>query len=177
MENGIAKFKSLKSLNISRTDTKFLKFNDITYDYLDLTAFPDLDNISASNCPQLVRIKCLNNPDNPISLQSSSFYGCSSLTTLHGHFLINGTEIFKGCSALRLNDASIYDANGFNVFLPGSGVCNLTISPVLSSLLSEFESCNSLTYGDFRYIMLRLTPTISSLESTFKNCSNINGEI
>ena len=177
MENGVAKFKSLKSLNISKTDTKFLKFNDITYDYLDLTAFPDLDNISASNCSQLVRVKCLNNPDNPISLQSSSFYGCSSLTSLQGHFLINGTEIFKGCSALRLNDASIYDANGFDVFLPGGGVCNLTISPVLSSLLSEFESCNSLTYGDFRYIMLRLTPAVSSLESTFKNCSNINGEI
>ena len=177
LENGVAKFKSLKSINISRTDTFTLEFNDTVYDYLDLTAFPDLDNIQASSCTKLVKVKCLNNQANPINLQSSSFFGCNALTTLQGHYALNGSEVFKGCSALKLNEVGTYDSNGFNVFLPGTDVCNISIIPTLSSLIGCFESCVSLSYGDFRYVMMRLTSTITSLESTFKGCTGVGGEI
>ena len=51
--NGQPNFKSLKSLNISYTNIKSLNYNDISYDYLELSAFPDLDFLYASGCKEL----------------------------------------------------------------------------------------------------------------------------
>ena len=64
--------------------------------------FPDLDNISAMNCSNLVKVVCTNDPLNPINLQTDAFTNCSALTRVIGHYNLKGTTIFKGCSNLRI---------------------------------------------------------------------------
>nr|DAK03634.1 MAG TPA: hypothetical protein [Bacteriophage sp.] len=40
-----------------------------------------------------------------------------------------------------------------------------------------FESCSTLSYNDFKYLMVRLNQNITSLEGLFKNCTGISGDI
>lgn len=169
-------FKSLKSLIMSRTALSTLKFNDQTFDYLDLSNFPDLDNIIASDCKQLVKVKCKNDPTNPIDLGISSFYGCNALTTAIGHYRICGNEVFRGCSALVLNDAAAYEKYSTD-FLVGENYTNISFSPTVTSLISCFENCSKLTYDDLKYLIIRLPSSVTSIEGLFKSCSGINGNI
>lgn len=176
--NGQPNFSSLKSLNISNTNISELKYNDLALvGYLDLSYFPNLDNIQASECKQLTKVVCVNNENNPINLFPGSFRNCSLLNTLYGNFNIMGSEVFRGCTALRLNSDAIYNVQGTSQFLTGNDVCNLSIDSSASSLYALFEQCSNISYNDFKYIMPRLTSSITSIEAMFKECSSINGAI
>lgn len=175
--NGIPNFYSLKQLNISNTTLSTLKYNDIVFDYLDLTAFPNLENIEATNCRQLVEIRVKNDNTNPIEIQRGAFKECTSLRRIKGHLLLLGEEIFRGCSAFYLNPDDIYTQFGTDVFLTGDNVTNITFSPELLSTYFLFENCGSLSYNDFKYLMVRLTNKVSSLEGMFKGCYNVSGDI
>ena len=170
-------FKSLKSLIISRTSLSSLKFNDQTFDYLDLSNFADLDNIVASDCKKLTKVVCSNNEINPINLSSGAFFGCTSLQRVIGHFNITGAEVFKGCSLLALNDQSIYSSYTPNQFLPGSIVTNISFDSSATNLLSTFEGCSTFTFDDFERLIIRIGSTVTSIEGMFKGCSNINNTI
>lgn len=179
----VANFTSLKSLDISETSISKLTYSDYignpypNVNYLDLSQFPNLDNILASGCSNLNKVVCTNNENNPINLTSNSFLNCSNLTTLFGHFNILGSNVFRGCSNLKLNDELIYDTYGTSDFIEGNNVCNLMFGNSNNTLLGTFDSCSNLSYNDFKYIMVRIGPNITSLEGTFKECSKINGSI
>ena len=171
---------TLKSLNISRTDLSTLKFTNQTYDYLNLSMFPDLDDIVATDCSNLVKVVCTNNPLNPINLQTSAFANCSALTRVIGHYNLKGADIFKGCSNLILNDEDLYLSQGTNQFLVDEGLLqatNISIDPTISSLMSCFESCSSLTYDDFKLVFPKIGTNITSIEALFKGCIKIDGAI
>lgn len=175
--NGEPNFKSLKSLNISNTSLSTLKYNDRTFDYLDLTAFPDLENISALNCRSLVEVRCKNDKDNPIELNGSAFRECTSLVRVKGHLALLGSEVFRNCSSFYLNSNDVYTQYGTDVFLTGDDVTNITFSSDLTETYCMFEGCSALSYNDFKYIMVRLTSTLTSLEGMFKGCTGISGDI
>ena len=175
--NGEPNFKSLKSLNISGTSLSTLKYNDRTFDYLDLTAFPDLENISALGCRSLVEVRCRNDKDNPIELSGSAFKECTSLVRVKGHLALLGNEVFRNCSSFYLNSNEVYTQYGTDVFLTGDNVTNITFDSKLEDTYCMFESCSSLSYNDFKYLMVRLTPNLTSLEGMFKGCTNISGDI
>ena len=177
-------WSSLVSLNISKTNLHTLKFTNVEYNYLNLSMFPNLDNIYAENCLNLVKVECVNSQNNPIDLQGSSFNGCSNLEQISGHFNLKGTGIFKNCSKLRLNDDRIYLSQGSSQFLVDEiidtellKVTNISISSQISSLYSCFEGCSNLRYGDFRLIMLKIGTNITSIEAMFKGCRKIDGAI
>lgn len=162
-------FTTLKSLNISGTDISYINFDgEVDNTCLDLTNFPDLSNISAVNCTQLVTVKCTTDETNPIELQSNAFRGCTSLTTLEGYFKIQGSEVFRYCNALTLNREE--QNNEINL-----RQTNLTFDT--TTLYKTFEDCQSLTYADFKYIMLNLNDQVENIEGLFKNCSGISGAI
>lgn len=175
--NGEPNFKSLKSLNISNTSLSTLKYNDRTFDYLDLTSFPDLENISALGCRSLVEVRCRNDKDNPIELSGSAFKECTSLVRVKGHLALLGNEVFRNCSSFYLNSNEVYTQYGTDVFLTGDNVTNITFDSKLEDTYCMFESCSSLSYNDFKYLMVRLTPNLTSLEGMFKGCTNISGDI
>lgn len=175
--NGEPNFKSLKSLNISGTSLSTLKYNDRTFDYLDLTAFPGLENISALGCRSLVEVRCRNDKDNPIELSGSAFKECTSLVRVKGHLALLGNEVFRNCSSFYLNSNEVYTQYGTDVFLTGDNVTNITFDSKLEDTYCMFESCSSLSYNDFKYLMVRLTPNLTSLEGMFKGCTNISGDI
>ena len=168
-------FTSLRRLNISNTDIYKLTYNDTDFDYLDLSSFPDLNDIYAFNCEQLTKVKCINNEANPIELQDSAFTGCANLTRVIGHYSIEGTNVFRDCGNLTFNTPEIYARYGVDQFIPGDDVTNISFKSTLSSALRTFENCIGMSYEDFRYVMLRLPSSITTLESTFKNCSGISG--
>ena len=184
--NSVPNFTSLKSIDISRTNTSNFIYNDnqkdvngdfIPLDYLDLKQFVNLDNIKATGCTELTKVVCANNEDNPIDLASSSFYGCTSLTRIIGHFRISGTEVFKGCSLLALNDQNIYSTYTSEQYLPGNNVTNISFNPATTTLLGVFEGCSTLTFADFERLMRRIGSTVVSIEAMFKGCSGINNAI
>ena len=175
--NGVTNFNSLRSVNISRTNYTAFKYNDNqTLDYLDLSYFPNLDNLKAVDAKQLVRVKCTNDLDNPINLKPSSFLNCSALERIEGNFNLLGAEVFRKCSNLVLNTEEIYASNGTS-FIPGEGVTNISIDASVTSLFSCFEGCVKLNGGDFNYLMVRLTNTVTSIEGMFKGCVGINTAI
>lgn len=175
--NGLPNFISLKQLNISRTQLSALKFNDVTYPYLNLTSFADLENIQASECRALQEIRCRNDKENPIELQRSSFRDCTSLTRLKGCFALCGSEIFRGCSSLYLNPESLYIQYGTDTFLEGTEATNVIFDSTLVDTYLMFEGCSTISYNDFKYLMVRLTPNITSIEGIFKGCLGISGDI
>lgn len=177
MVNGNPNFTSLKKLNISKTKITTLEFNDQTFDYLELTSFPDLDSILATDCSNLKIIKCKNDRTNPITLKGYSFSGVSTLERIYGHFELSGNDIFKDCGNFILNESNIYDRFGTNEFLEGTEVTNISFDEINNTYISAFEGCTSLSYNDFKYIMVRLKPNIVTLEKLFKGCSNITGAI
>lgn len=163
-----ANFTTLKSLNISNTSIKSLNYDSSdNVDYLDLSNFPDLQDIQAYNCSELTKVVCSNNVDNPIELQGNSFKNCSNLTDLYGYFNIQGTEVFRGCTnfSLKRQDGEEFMENA----------TNMSFSTI--SLYYTFEGCTSLTYSDFKYIMSKLNSTVTSIEGIFKGCTGINGAI
>ena len=142
--------------------------------------FPDLDDIVATDCSSLVKVVCTNNPLNPINLQTSAFANCSALTRVIGHYNLKGADIFKGCSNLILNDEDLYLSQGTNQFLVDEGLLqatNISIDPTISSLMSCFESCSSLTYDDFKLVFPKIGTNITSIEALFKGCIKIDGAI
>lgn len=174
---GEINFDSLVSLDISGTNLSTLAFNDQTFTYLNLVSFPNLQNIRAYSCKQLVEIRCKNDPTNPIELQNGSFKDCSSLQRVKGHFSLQGNEVFRGCSVLYLNDDNTYIQYGTDVFLVGDSVTNITFDSVLANTYFMFENCSKFSYNDFKYLMVRLTSTITSMEGMFKGCSGISGNL
>lgn len=177
MVNGEPNFTSLKSLNISNTELSTLKFNDQEFDYLDLTSFPDLSDIKASQCKSLVEVRVKNNPDNPIELQTGAFMDCSSLTRIKGHVQILGQEVFRNCNQLYLNPDELYTKNGTDVFINDDDATNVSFGDSLESFFYIFENCTSLSYNDFKYMMVRLPNSATSLEGMFKGCSGISGDL
>ncbi len=175
--NGEPNFYSLKSLNISNTSIYTLKYNDRTFEYLDLTAFPNLENIEATGCRSLVEVRCKNDQNNPIELNGAAFKECTSLTRIKGHLVLLGSEIFRNCSAFFLNTSDLYTQYGTDVFIPGDNATNITFGQDLTETYYMFESCSTLSYNDFKYLMVRLNSSITSLEGMFKNCIGISGDI
>ena len=174
---GLPYFNSLKSINISRTNYSAFKYNDNqNLTYLDLSHFPNLDSLIASDTKQLVKVVCTNDPNNPVNLDSGSFRNCSALTTIEGHFNILGSEVFKGCSNLVLNSESVYASNGTD-FITGPNAANITFDNSVTSLFSCFEGCTKLNGGDFNYLIIRLTSVLTSIEAMFRGCSGINAPI
>ena len=144
-------------------------------DYLDLTNFPNLQSIKAYGNASLEVIKCLNILTNPVNLERQSFYNCSKLKRIHGHIIIKGIEVFKGCSSFILNDPLIYENSVPETFLLGDAVTNISIDT--DSMRNVFEGCYSLSYNDFKKISWKLNSAITSLEGTFKGCVNIDSDI
>lgn len=172
---GVDNFTSLKSINISKTDYGSLPFQDLTPTYLDLKYFPNLDNIHAESCKNLIKVECKNDSTNPINLLSSSFKDCINLTRVVGHYNIMGQEVFKGCSKLILNEQPTYDKYGVNTFLNDVDVTNISIES--TNLTGCFESCSSIGYDDFRFLMLRLTNNVTTIERMFKGCLEVSGAL
>lgn len=168
-------FYSLKSLDISNTEIKSLKFGLEETDHLNLMAFKDVQSIRASNNTALEIVKCINDENNPVNLGGQAFRGCINLKRVYGHLNLTGTEIFRGCGLFKLNDESIYDGGVTKDFLIGDSVTNITIKT--NSLRSLFEECSSLTFNDFRKIIFEFNSGVTSIESTFKRCVGITGSI
>jgi hypothetical protein len=177
-------FNTLKSLDISNTSISNFIYNDnpkdelgnfIRNSYLDLSNFPNLDSIKAYNNTSIREIRCKNDINNPINLETQSFINCSSLNRIKGNFNIIGMEVFKNCSSLKLNDESVYANTLPDQFLEGNDVTNISINS--SILRSVFENCSSLSYNDFKRIVVKLNNNVTSTESLFKGCSGITGEI
>jgi hypothetical protein len=172
---------SLKKLDISYTSISSLVYNYDTsgtnpnVDYLDLSGFADLNYLYASNCKQLNKVVCPNTESNPIELPAQAFKDCLALTTLYGHFSIEGSEVFRNCSALKINGSSLYDGNGS--FINNTSATNISFNSTLSTLYFEFENCTGFTGDDFKYIMLRLPSSITSMEGTFSGCSGIDIDV
>lgn len=175
--NGVPNFSSLKKLNISSTDLSTIAYNDKTFDYLDLTAFPNLQSIEASSCRQLVEVRCKNDESNPIEIPRGAFKDCNSLQRIKGHIAIQGGEVFRGCTSFYLNPDSVYTQYGTDVFLEGDEVTNVTFDTMLVDTYFLFEQCVKLSYNDFKYLMVRLTDNLTSLEGMFEGCINISGDI
>ena len=180
--DGVPNFVSLKNLDISNTNITNLVYNNMNiggvyyrYDYLDLTNFPDLESIRAYGNTAIETIKCLNSITDPVRLSNQSFYNCSNLKRIHGHILLTGIEIFKGCSSFILNDPLIYEHSVPETFLLGDAVTNVSIDT--SSLRGMFENCSQLSYNDFKKISWKLNSSVLSLEGTFKGCSSIDSDI
>ena len=172
---GVDNFTSLKSINISKTDYGSLPFQDLTPTYLDLKYFPNLDDIHAESCKNLIKVECKNDNTNPINLLSSAFKDCINLTRVIGHYNLTGQETFKGCSKLIINDQPIYDKYGVNTFLNDVDVTNISIES--TNLTGCFESCSSIGYDDFRFLMLRLTNNVTTIERMFKGCLEVSGAL
>jgi hypothetical protein len=165
-------FTTLKSLNISRTNLEYLQYGVInTSTYLDLSMFPDLENIQAVECSKIKRIACCNNKENPIELVSNSFEGCSDLTELYGNFIITGEKVFYSCGNLKLNLDRTKD------FTEGTNVTNISFQEGLLSGYNTFYGCSSLDIEAFRYLMNRLPSSLVTMESMFSGCGGIVGEI
>lgn len=175
--NGQPNFSSLRRLVISNTSLSTLKYNDQTPEYLDLTAFPDLESIEAISCKQLVEVRCKNDKTNPIEIPRGAFRDCVSLQRVKGHIALKGGEIFRGCSQFYLNPDNIYTQYGTDVFLEGADVTNVSFDNELTDAYFLFEGCARMSYNDFKYLMVRLTENVVSLEGMFKGCSNITGDI
>lgn len=175
--NGTPNFTSLKSIDISSTKIFTLNYNDQSFDYLNLSAFPNLSNIMATDCKDLVKVTCTNNKDNPIELENRAFRGCSSLRRCIGHYIITNTEVFRACNSLILNEAETYTQFGTDSFLEGDNVTNISFSSTLQSTFNCFEGDISISYDDFKYLMVRLTDSITSMEAMFKGCYGINGAL
>lgn len=175
--NGEPNFSSLRSLDISGTSLYTLKYNDRTFDYLDLTAFPDLENIRAANCKMLTEVRCKNDKDNPIEVALGAFKDCNSLQRVKGHIALQGNEVFRGCNSFYLNPNELYTQFGTDVFLTGDDATNITFDRNLTEVYFMFEDCSNLSYNDFKYLMVRLTDKVTSLEGAFKGCSNISGDL
>lgn len=175
--NGVPNFKSLKLLDISNTNISTLKYNDRVVDYLDLSAFKNLQGIKANRCESLVKVKCNNDRTNPIELGTSAFKDCSNLKRVLGHIELTGSEVFRGCPQFSMNPPDIYNIYGTDSFLEGEDTTNISFAASLPSTYYCFESNMSLSYNDFKYLMVRLVPSITSLEGMFKGCSGINGDI
>lgn len=154
---------TLRSINIANTTIGYLKYdNEVDTTCLDLSRFADMSDITAYNNLQLVTVKCPDNADNPIELQSSAFNGCTNLESITGYFCIQGNDVFRNCSSFSLNR----ETNE-----------NTKIKFDTDSLYRTFEGCTKLTYADFKYLMLQLNSKVTSLDSTFKDCTNIRGAI
>ena len=166
-------FKTLKTLDISRTTLGYLRFglNDIQDDYLNLIDFEDLSSLSAQECSNLSKVVCANNKENPIELKNNSFEGCSSLRELYGNFIIEGEKVFSGCSSLVL------DLDTTSDFVEGSNVTNIQFKKGLLSCYNLFQGCSSINIDTFRYVMNKIPETVTSLEGMFQGCSNISGKI
>ena len=175
--NGQPNFYSLKSLIISRTNITSLKYNDRSDDYLNLTAFPDLEYIDANSCPALVEVRCKNDKNNPIELPTGAFKNCASLTRVKGYFNIQGGEVFRGNAMFVLNDNDTYLKHGTDTFLEGDNVTNIKFDDSLIDTYFMFEGCSSLQYNDFKYVMTQLTNSLTSIEGMFKGCSLITGDL
>ena len=130
--NGEPNFSSLRSLDISGTSLYTLKYNDRTFDYLDLTA--DLENIRASNCKMLTEVRCKNDRNNPIEVALGAFKDCNSLQRVKGHIALQGSEIFRGCNSFYLNPNELYTQFGTDVFLEGDNATNITLQKFISCL-------------------------------------------
>ena len=176
-EAGVSKFTSLKYIDISRTAISAFKYVDnMTLDYLELSTFPNLQGIIANDCKQLTVVKCTNDPNNPIELDSRAFANCNSLTRVYGHFKLKGIETFKGCSQLVFNEQDAY-SSGTVDFINLNTATNITIDDTNQSLLSTFEGCSNFTYDDFNYLKIRIGQQVTSIEAMFKGCSGITGAL
>lgn len=175
--NGKPNFSSLRRLVISNTSLSTLRYNDQSTDYLDLTAFQDLERIEAVNCRQLVEVRCKNNKNNPIEVPRGAFRDCTSLQRVKGHITLQGGEVFRGCSQFYLNPDSVYTQYGTDSFLEGVDVTNISFDRGMVDAYFLFEGCTRISYNDFKYLMVRLTEKIVSLEGMFRGCSNIIGDV
>jgi hypothetical protein len=182
--DGSPYFNSLKSLDISNTHISNFIYNDnpkdsngnfIANSYLDLSNFPNLDSIKAYNNSSLTEIRCKNDQNNPINLETQSFINCTSLRRIKGNFNIVGMEVFKNCGSFKLNEESTYDNVLPDQFIEGEDATNISIN--YSTLRSVFENCGSLTYNDFKRIIAKLNNGVISIEALFKGCYGISGEI
>lgn len=181
--NGAPYFYSLKTLDISNTSITNLMYNNMKddegvyyrYDYLDLQNFPDLQSIRAYGNTFLETVKCSNSIANPVQLENQAFYNCTNLKRVHGHIVITGIEVFKGCTSFILNDPIIYENSVPETFLLGDAVTNISINT--SSMRGVFENCSQLSYNDFKKISWQLNSSVTSLESTFKGCQSIDSDI
>lgn len=170
-------FTSLRYLDISKTNISHFEYNDQTItDYLDLSNFPNLDYIMASECPNLLKVVCCNNAENPIDLPTKAFANNPALKRVVGHYRITGQEVFLGCSELEINPSSIYETYGHLSFINDSNATNISFSDI-PSLLNCFGSCALLTYDDFKFIMIRLPQSLTTIEGIFKGCVGISGNV
>ena len=156
-------FSSLKTLDISRTTLKYLRFglSDVQDEYLNLIDFKDLSRLSVQECSNISKIVCANNKENPIELKNNSFEGCSSLRELYGNFIIEGEKVFSGCSSL------ILDLDTTSDFVEGPEVTNIQFKSNLNSCYNLFQGCSSINIDAFRYIMNKIPESVTSLEGMF----------
>lgn len=172
--NGEPNFTSLRDLNISNTDIKNLNFNGVVKDYLDLTNFTDFQTIRASNNLSLTEVRVNNIESKPINLESQCFYNCNKLTRVKGNYQIVGTEVFKHCSAFKINDESTYETSLPFEFLEGDDVTNISINT--SSLRGVFEN-SGISYNDFKKVVYQFNNNIVDVEGMFKGCYGIDGSL
>ena len=101
----------------------------------------------------MVEVRCKNDQNNPIELNGAAFKECTSLTRIKGHLVLLGSEIFRNCSAFFLNTSDLYTQYGTDVFIPGDNATNITFGQDLTETYYMFESCSTLSYNDFKYLM------------------------
>ena len=177
-------WKTLKNINMSKTYLSGIKFTDVEFDYLDFTGFDELNSIIITDCENITKVSCKNNPAKPVNLYSHSFSGCLNLKRVTGNYNISGINVFKNCRQLIINDPRTYSNQGVSNFLTDFMIgeeliqaTNIKFDNLSSNLFGTFESCVSLTYDDFKLLMPKIGDNITSMEAMFKGCFNINGAI
>ena len=162
---------SLKTLDISNTAINALNYGGTISTVLDLKRHTGLSSINANNNYSITEVQCPNIESHKIVLGSSAFKGCSALTRIIGNFQLNGTQIFQGCSSLKLN--SDYTGVAFTSDYISGDFCNISFNPDLSSY-SEMFSGSGISGQDFRYIMYKVQPNVTTLNKMFQGCAYIN---
>lgn len=150
---------------------------------LDLRNFTSLsgNNLNMQNCSSVKYVKFNNDNNNPYSLTSSFFNGCSLLTKVFGCVTLNGTNIFKGCSKFYINelpDSEVTPMPNKNEFKSTTSsndgnVTNININT--TNISGCFYGTNCNLYD--AYYILQKCDNVTNLSSTFYNCKNIKNTI
>lgn len=115
---------------------------------LDLSAFSSLTSsgLKMQNMGALKYIKFANNRNNPFSLGSNFFSGCSSLKRVFGNIKLAGSAIFNNCTSFSIHDLptgeiQIPTVRQFDESDDGF-VTNIQIGVTSLSSMFAFTKCN-----------------------------------
>ena len=183
---------TITNLDISNSSISAFQYGNepiATYNgdnVLDISPFK-LTSLSLRNASLVKYIKFDNNKNNPFTVTSSFFVGCTSLKRVFGHLALNGTSIFSGCQNFFIHDMPSTiptpmiasdtwfgpDTNTTEGKTQWAANTNLdTNFKIVTTSLTSVFSQTACTLYDVYYILNRCQ-NVTVLNSTFSTCKQI----